>query len=177
MKENLNLRKNLRMKSLNMRDLEWAMGEALMEAEEAGKRDEVPIGACLIDPQGKIISKAGNNKEQTKNPTGHAEIAVISQASELLGDWRLSDYTLVVTLEPCLMCMGALWQSRISRLVFGAYDPKGGAISLSYNLHKDRRLNHAFPVMGGVRHYECSRILSQFFKQKRSRYKYKHSEY
>ncbi len=165
------------MKPLNMRDLEWAMGEALMEAEEAGKRDEVPIGACLVDSQGKIISKAGNNKEQTKNPTGHAEIAVISQACETIGDWRLTDYTVVVTLEPCLMCMGALWQARIGRLVFGAYDPKGGALSLSYDVHQDKRLNHSFPVVGGVRHYECSRLLSQFFKQKRSQYKYKHPEY
>lgn len=157
------------------KDIEWAMGEALKEAEDAARRDEVPIGACLVDPQGKIIAKASNNKEQTNNPTGHAEILVIGQASQDKGDWRLNDLTLVVTLEPCLMCMGALWQARIGAVVFGAYDPKGGAISLGYNHHKDKRLNHNFPVTGGVRHYDCSNILSQFFRQKRSKYKYKNS--
>lgn len=163
------------MSQLNFQDLEWAMGEALKEAEAAGRRDEVPIGACLLDAQGKIITKAGNNKEETNCPTGHAEILVINKASEILKDWRLLDCTLVVTLEPCLMCMGALWQSRISKLVFGAYDPKGGALSLNYNFHDDSRLNHKFSIMGGVRHYESSRLMSQFFKQKRSKYKFKNS--
>jgi tRNA(adenine34) deaminase len=163
------------MNPLKFQDLEWAMGEALMEAEDAGRRDEVPIGACILDASGKIISKAGNNKEEKNNPAGHAEILAIAKATESLGDWRLNGCTLVVTLEPCLMCMGALWQARVSHLVFGAYDPKGGALSLNYNFHKDSRLNHEFSVMGGVRHYESSRLLSQFFKQKRSNYKYKNS--
>lgn len=163
------------MSHLNFRDLEWAMGEALMEAEDASRRDEVPIGACLLDSSGKIVAKAGNNKEENNNPTGHAEMLVISKASEDLGDWRLNNCTLVVTLEPCLMCMGAMWQSRVSHLVFGAYDPKGGALSLNYNFHRDKRLNHEFSVMGGLRHYESSRLLSQFFKQKRSQYKFKNS--
>ncbi|MCF8058128.1 MAG: nucleoside deaminase [Bacteriovoracaceae bacterium] len=163
------------MSPLKFQDLEWAMGEALHEAEEAGRRDEVPIGACILDSQGKILASAGNNKESTKNPTGHAEILVLNKAAQLIGDWRLNSCTLVVTLEPCLMCMGALWQSRIGNLVFGAYDPKGGALSLNYNVHKDQRLNHAFSVIGGMRHYECSNILSQFFKQKRGKYSYKNS--
>lgn len=163
------------MKLAKFKDIDWAMSEALKEAEDAGRRDEVPIGACLIDSQGKVVAKAGNNKEQTHNPTGHAEILVLNQISQDRGDWRLNDLTLVVTLEPCLMCMGALWQARIGALVFGAYDPKGGAISLGYDSHKDKRLNHQFSVMGGVRHYESSRLLSQFFKQKRSRYKFQNS--
>ena len=163
------------MNHLKFRDLEWAMGEALMEAEDAGRRDEVPIGACILDANGKVIAKAGNNKEEHNCPTGHAEIQVINKASKVVGDWRLLDCTLVVTLEPCLMCMGALWQARVSGLVFGAYDPKGGALSLNYNVHKDPRLNHKFSIVGGVRHYESSRLLSQFFKQKRSDYKYKNS--
>ncbi len=156
-------------------DLEWAMGEALQEAEEAGRNDEVPIGACILDSQGKVIASAGNKKESSKNPTGHAEIIVLEKAAQHLGDWRLNSCTLVVTLEPCLMCMGALWQARIGSLVFGAYDPKGGALSLNYNFHRDSRLNHSFSVVGGVRHYESSRLLSQFFRQKRGKYSYKNS--
>lgn len=161
------------MSQLKYRDYEWAMGEALKFAESAGREDEVPIGACLLDPQGKIVSGAGNKKESVKDPCGHAEILTLQKSAEIMGDWRLENCTLVVTLEPCLMCMGALWQSRIKTLVFGAYDPKGGAISLGYGVHKDKRLNHQFNVIGGVKHYETSRLLSQFFKQKRGQYNYK----
>ncbi len=155
------------------RDISWAMKQAIDEAENAAKDGEVPVGACIIDPDGKIFTSAANKKEGPCNPTGHAEILAITQACQKLGDWRLNGYTLVVTLEPCVMCMGAIWQSRISHVVFGAYDPKGGAISLGYNIHADKRLNHQFTVMGGVDHYNCSQIMSRFFKDKRKSYKYK----
>lgn len=163
------------MSQLEIKDYVWAMGEALKYAEEAGRHNEVPIGACVLNPEGKIIASAGNLKEGPQNPTGHAEILAIQAASKELGSWRLIDCTLVVTLEPCLMCMGALWQSRIGRVVFGAYDPKGGALSLGYRVHQDKRLNHQFSVIGGIKHYECSRLLSGFFKQKRSNYNFKTS--
>ena len=161
------------MSDLKYSDFEWAMGEAIKLAEAAAREDEVPIGACILDAQGKIISGFGNLKESNNDPCGHAEIRAIRKAAEVLGDWRLENCTLVVTLEPCLMCMGAMWQSRVKNLVFGAYDHKGGAISLGYDLHRDKRLNHQFSVIGGVRHYETSKILSQFFKQKRGQYNYK----
>jgi tRNA(adenine34) deaminase len=164
------------MKNLKDRDIDWAMSESLKEAELASRIDEVPVGACVLDEAGKLVSSAHNRKEGVNDPCGHAEILAIRKACEERGDWRLSDYTLVVTLEPCLMCMGAIWQSRISTVVFGAYDSKGGALSLNYNLHKDPRLNHAFKVVGGVKHYECSRILSDFFKQKRKGYRFKNSQ-
>ena len=161
------------MKKVKLRDIEWAMGEALKEAEQGSKVDEVPIGACILDENGKIISKAHNIKESVHDPCGHAEILAIKHACEILGDWRLVNHSLVVTLEPCLMCMGAIWQSRLSQVYFGAYDTKGGALSLNYNMHQDQRLNHSFSIMGGVKHFECSKILSDFFKQKRRTYKFK----
>lgn len=161
------------MNLLTLKDYEWAMGIALKEAELAAKKNEVPIGACVLAPDGKVLSSASNFKEAPNDPTGHAEILAIKEASKLLSSWRLLDCTLVVTLEPCVMCMGALWQSRIKKLVFGAYDSKGGAISLGYKLHKDKRFNHNFSVIGGIRHYECSKILSNFFKQRRSNYNFK----
>ena len=173
MRESLSKRKSLKMSKLKYQDYEWAMGEALLFAEAAAKADEVPIGACLLDSQGKIICGAGNEKESVHDPCGHAEIITLRKAAELLGDWRLENCTLVVTLEPCLMCMGAIWQSRIKTLVFGAYDSKGGALSLGYDVHKDKRLNHQFSVIGGVKHYETSRLLSQFFRQKRGTYNFK----
>jgi len=160
------------MNKTDLIDYQWAMGEALKYAELAGKEDEVPIGTTLLDPSGKVIFGSGNLKEKTNNPCGHAEILTLQGAANELGSWRLTDSILVVTLEPCLMCMSALWQARVKGVVFGAYDPKGGALSLGYNIHQDQRLNHQFSVIGGVRHYECSRLLSNFFKQKRGNYNY-----
>lgn len=161
------------MTQLKFRDYEWAMGEALKLAEESGRKDEVPIGACVLNPEGKIIFGAGNLKESVNDPCGHAEILALRGAALKNDSWRLNDCTLVVTLEPCLMCMGALWQARIGKVVFGAYDPKGGALSLGYKINSDSRLNHSFGLIGGVRHYECSKLLSDFFKQKRSNYSYR----
>lgn len=146
---------------------------ALEEADRAYKMDEVPIGALVVGAQGEVLAKECNFKEQNNDPCGHAEILAIKAASKKLGDWRLLDCTLYVTLEPCPMCLAAMVQARISRLVFAAYDAKGGALSLNYNLHNDQRLNHKFKVTGGIKHFECSSMISNFFKEKRSKYNFK----
>lgn len=148
----------------------WHMDEALKEAHKAFKDDEVPIGAVIVDKEGTILAKAHNQKEKTHNPCGHAEILALQEACKKIGNWRLVDCTLYVTLEPCPMCLNALLQARIGKVVFGAYDRKGGAISLNYNFYKDKKLNHNFPIIGGIKHYECSKILSTFFKEKRISY-------
>lgn len=143
------------------------MGEALKEAEMAFSNGEVPVGAVIVDSQNRIISKAHNLKESNNDPCGHAEIIVIRQAAEKLENWRLSGCKIYVTLEPCVMCMGAIVHSRLKNLIFGAYDPKGGAISNGFNIHQSIDLNHRFLVIGGVEHYACSNLLSSFFKQRR----------
>lgn len=147
------------------------MGLALDEAHEAFKEDEVPIGAVIISPYGEVLSFAHNTKEKELNPCHHAEILAIEQAAKKLKSWRLTDCELYVTLEPCPMCLSAIQQARLSSVYFGAYDAKGGALSLGYNLHNDDRLNHKFNVYGGYRHQECSKLLSRFFRQKRKSYK------
>lgn len=156
--------------SLKYEDQIWLMDEALIEAEKAYRLDEVPIGAVIVDAKGTIISRAHNVKEKNHNPCGHAEVLAIIEASSKLNNWRLLDCSLFVTLEPCPMCLAAMVQARIENLFFGAYDSKGGAISLNYNLHQDKRLNHRFNVVGGLSHYECSKKLSNFFREKRSSY-------
>lgn len=154
----------------NYNDHLWLMDEALKEADQAYREDEVPIGAVIVDSNGTILSRAHNVKEKAHNPCGHAEILAITEAAKKISNWRLIDCSIYVTLEPCPMCMAALIQARIKNLYFGAYDPKGGAISLNYNYHKDKRLNHSFNVVGGLRHFECSQIVSNFFREKRSIY-------
>ena len=149
----------------------WNMAIAFEQAEKAFSNDEVPVGAIIVDKHNRIISRAFNEKEKTSDPCAHAEILAIKRASEYFQNWRLSGCRLYVTLEPCIMCMGAVVNSRIDTLVFGAYDPKGGAISLGFNLHQNKLLNHRFNIIGGVDQLNCSRILSNFFKQKRSFYK------
>jgi len=148
----------------------WFMTIALEQAELAYKAYEVPVGAVLVSPDGTIISKTFNLKESHFNPTGHAEILCMVDGGKKIQNWRLSDCTLYVTLEPCPMCLSAMVQSRLKQCVFGAYDSKGGALSLGYHLHQDKRLNHQFSVLGGVKHFECSKILSQFFKERRGTY-------
>ena len=148
----------------------WLMDEALIEAEKAYREDEVPIGAVIVDSSGTIVSRTHNQKEKVFNPCGHAEILAITEAAKRKSNWRLTDCSIYVTLEPCPMCLSALVQARISHLYFGAYDAKGGALSLNYNFYKDQKLNHSFPVLGGLRHFECSRLLSTFFKEKRTNY-------
>ena len=152
---------------IDIKDAQYLMGLALEEAEKAYRSDEVPVGAIVTDKSGKILSVSHNNRENSGNPCGHAEILAIMEAARSRPNWRLEGCRLFVTLEPCLMCLGAAIQSRLDIIGFGAYDPKGGALSLNYNFYKDQRLNHSVAVIGGIRHYECAGILSRFFKEKR----------
>lgn len=155
------------MKNSPITEHQWFMALALEQAHEAYKIGEVPVGAIIVDQQGSILSKTHNLKESTSNPTGHAELLGVINAAKKINGWRLNGCSLYVTLEPCLMCLGALIQSRIERCVFGAYDLKGGSLSLGYAFHEDKRLNHQISMLGGIKHYECSKILSQFFKERR----------
>ena len=148
----------------------WLMNEAIMEAEDAYRQDEVPIGAVIVNEHGYILARAHNQKEQSHNPCGHAEILAIMEASKAISNWRLLNCRLYVTLEPCPMCLSAMVQARIGALYFGAYDLKGGALSLNYNFYKDKKLNHSFPIVGGLLHYKNSQILSNFFREKRGNY-------
>ncbi len=147
-------------------DVFW-MKKALELAQKAADQDEVPVGSILV-VDGRIISKSFNKKEQWNTPIGHAEVICVHRASQKLGRWRLSDATLYVTLEPCVMCAGLLVQSRIGRLVYGATDPKGGGIHSLFRLAEDSRLNHRFDVTAGVLAEECGKILSDFFRRKRA---------
>ncbi len=143
------------------------MGRALELAVEAATADEVPVGAVIIH-NGSMIAAANNQRESLKDPTAHAEMIAITQAASALGDWRLEQTTLYVTLEPCLMCAGAILQSRIPRVVFGASDPKGGAVSSLYEVLSDPRLNHQSLITRGVLEEPCGRILTEFFATKRA---------
>jgi len=144
---------------------------ALDLAHKALKLDEVPVGAIITNKYGDVIGEGHNTKEADQNPCMHAEIISIQNAAKKIGNWRLEDCDIYVTLEPCIMCMGALSQARIRNIYFAAYDPKGGAISLGKNIHDDQRLNHKMNVFGGFKHIECSKIISNFFKKKRLNYK------
>ena len=139
---------------------------AMEEARAALAADEVPIGAIIVrDSQ--VIASAHNQREQLRDPTAHAEMIAITQAAAALGDWRLEGCTLYVTLEPCAMCAGALVLARVPHVVFGASDPKAGAVATLYRLLDDARLNHRANVVGGVLAGECGEILTRFFEQKR----------
>jgi tRNA(adenine34) deaminase len=157
--------------NLTVSDHIWYMSMALEQAELAYRAQEVPVGAVLVSPEGEVLSKQYNLKESHFNPTAHAEVLAVIEGAKKLHNWRLSDCTLYVTLEPCPMCLTALVQARVKQCVFGAYDAKGGAISLGYNLHQDKRLNHQFSIMGGIKHFECSKLLSQFFRERRNSYR------
>ena len=159
--------------NFSLTDHLWFMNIALEQAELAYRAQEVPVGAILVSPTGEILSRQHNLKESHFNPVAHAEILALTEGAKKLQNWRLTDCYLYVTLEPCPMCLTALVQSRVKACVFGAYDQKGGALSLGYHLHQDKRLNHQFSVIGGVMHFECSRILSQFFRERRSSYRQK----
>lgn len=145
------------------------MKEAIRLAKISENIGEVPVGAVIVDKFGKILSKAGNLREKEKTSLGHAELVAVHRASKKLNSWRLIDCTLYVTLEPCFMCAGALVQSRIARVVFGAHDPKGGALETLAQLGNDPRLNHSFNVTAGVLADECSLMLKKFFKEKRKK--------
>ncbi len=139
--------------------------EALRLAEEAAGDDEVPVGAVVVR-DGEIVGRGRNRREKSGDPLGHAELLALRDAAKAVGGWRLESCELYVTLEPCPMCLAACQQARVERVVYGAADPKGGALSLGYELHADSRLNHRFRVER-VDDRECGEILSRFFREKR----------
>jgi tRNA(adenine34) deaminase len=144
-----------------------AMGLALAQAREALRHGDVPVGALtLLD--GRVVAARHNERELTGDPTAHAEVLALRDTASALGGWRLSAVTLVVTLEPCPMCAGALVAARVGRLVFGAPDPRAGACGTLYNLCSDPRLNHELPITAGVRSGECGTLLTSFFSGRRS---------
>lgn len=146
------------------------MKQALEEAQQAALLGEVPIGAVLVY-EGKIIARAHNLRETTQNATTHAELLVIQEACKKIGSWRLEDTTLYVTLEPCPMCAGAILQSRVPRVVYGARDQKAGCVDSLYHLLNDERFNHECDVTEGILAEECGQILTDFFKALRDRKK------
>lgn len=146
------------------------MREALQEAEKAAALGEVPIGAVIVY-QDEIIARAHNLRETTQDATTHAELLAIQQACSKIGSWRLEDLTLYVTLEPCPMCAGAILQSRIPRIVYGARDVKAGAVDSLYRLLNDARMNHECEVAEGILAEECGTILTQFFRNLREQKK------
>ncbi len=149
-----------------MQSHEIYMQRALDEAEQALAEDEVPVGAVIVH-QERVIAAAHNQRELLRDPTAHAEMIAITQAAESRQSWRLDDCTLYVTLEPCPMCAGAILQARIPTLVYGAADPKAGAVRSLYTLLGDSRLNHRAAVIPGVLAERCGQILSRFFQQQR----------
>lgn len=141
---------------------------ALAAAEEAAAQGEVPVGAVVVCA-GAVVGRGYNRREVTRSPLGHAEIAAIDQASRHFGSWRLNQCTIYVTLEPCIMCTGAIIQARIGRLVFGCLDAKAGAVESLYRLCEDQRLNHQLPATGGVLANEAAAMLAEFFQGLRER--------
>ena len=142
------------------------MKEAIKEAKKAELIDEVPIG-CVVVKDGKVISRGHNIRETKQNPIGHAEIVAITKASRKLNSWRLDGCDIYITLEPCIMCSGAIIQSRIRHIYFGAFDPKGGALGSSIDVLKAENINHHPEVTSGVLQEECSSLLTKYFKNKR----------
>ena len=147
---------------------DYWMTRAIAEARKAEAKDEVPIG-CVIVRDGRIIARGYNLRETTQDPAAHAELIAIRKAARKLGSWRLLNCTLYVTLEPCTMCMGAIILARIPTVVFGCYDPKGGAAGSLYDLSNDPRLNHTVELLPRILEAECSGLLSSFFAALRSR--------
>jgi tRNA(adenine34) deaminase len=139
---------------------------ALAEARRAGP-DDVPVGAIVLDEAGAVITRARNRREADRDPTAHAEIVAIRQAAQFLASWRLTGLTLVVTLEPCTMCAGAVTAARLGRLVYGAEDPKAGAVGSLWDVLRDTRLNHRPEVIGGVLAEDCGAVLRDFFAVRR----------
>ena len=149
-----------------MEKVERFMREAIKEAKKAELIDEVPIG-CVIVKNDKIISRGHNIRETKQSPIGHAEIVAINKASKKLNSWRLEGCDIYITLEPCIMCSGAIIQSRIRNIYFGAFDPKGGALGSSINVLEAKSINHHPNVISGVLQEECSLLLTNYFKSKR----------
>lgn len=139
---------------------------ALDQAARAEAAGDTPVGAVLLDPDDYPVAAAGNRREQAHDPTAHAELIVLREAARQQQNWRLLGHTLVVTLEPCAMCAGALVLARIERLIFGAYDPKAGAVSSVFDVVRDPRLNHRVDVRGGILAAECGQLLTDFFARR-----------
>src|SRR5438132_6423963 len=150
-----------------MNAAQW-MEEALTLAEEAGREGEIPIGAVIADREGRVVGR-GRNRRESGDPLGHAELIAIGEAARAIGDWRLEGTTMVVTLEPCAMCAGALVNARVERLIFGAHDPKAGFCGTLGNLVQDPRLNHRLEVIGGFEEERSRELLQRFFQQLRKR--------
>jgi tRNA(adenine34) deaminase len=144
-----------------------AMAVALEEAAAAARHGDVPVGAVVLGPDREVIARRHNERELTGDPTAHAEVLALRDAARVAGSWRLDDMTLVVTLEPCPMCAGALIASRTGRVVFGSPDPKAGATGTLYNICADPRLNHEVAVVPGVRAAEAAELLTEFFAGRR----------
>ena len=144
-----------------------AMGEALAEARLSLADGDVPVGAVVLDPTGAVIGRGHNRREAAHDPTAHAEILALREAASSARTWRLDGHTLVVTLEPCAMCAGAILQARIPRLVFGAWDEKAGAAGSQWDLVRDGRVGAKVEVIPGVREAECAALLTAFFETKR----------
>jgi tRNA(adenine34) deaminase len=149
------------------REPEWdeAMTLALREARRTA--GDVPVGAVVLDPSGRLVGAGRNERERTGDPTAHAEIVALRQAAVRLGEWRLTGCSLVVTLEPCTMCAGAAVLARVERIVYGAIDPKAGAVGSLWDVVRDRRLNHRPEVLAGVLAQECGALLTEFFVRRR----------
>lgn len=143
------------------------MALAIEEANAALAHGDVPVGAVVVGPDGTVLARRHNERELTGDPTAHAEILALRDAAAVRGTWRLDSCSLIVTLEPCPMCAGAALAARLAVVAFGAADPKAGALGSLYNLGADPRLNHGIDVVGGVRANECSRLLTDFFSDRR----------
>lgn len=145
------------------------MKAALAEARAAAGHEDVPVGAVVVAPDGSELARGRNRRELVGDPTAHAEIEAMRAAAAVLGRWRLDGCQLVVTMEPCAMCAGAMAQARVARLVYGAADPKAGAVGSLWDLVRDPRLPHRLEVRGGVLEGECAELLRAFFRQRRAR--------
>ncbi|MBN2033946.1 MAG: nucleoside deaminase [Deltaproteobacteria bacterium] len=143
------------------------MEEALSEALKGFAEGEVPVGAVLADPDGAIVARAHNQSIALNDPSAHAEILTLRKAGTVYGNYRIQGATLVVTMEPCLMCIGAALHARVSRIVFGAFDPKWGAAGSLYSIHTDDRFNHRLEVVSGIRGDECIKLMQKFFHSRR----------
>ena len=148
-------------------DYQNLMQQALALANQAAIFDDVPVGALVVNDQGEIIGVGENLREKNNDPTAHAEIVAIKNAAQKIGNWRLDDLTMVVTLEPCAMCAGAIVQTRMKRLVFGAFDEKAGAVGSIWDVIRDARALRKIEVISGVLEKECAQVLTNFFKGKR----------
>ena len=146
---------------------EGFMRQAIGQANIAGERGDIPIGVVIVTDQGEIIARAGNSREQRKDPTAHAEILALRAAGAQLGDWRIARSTMYVTLEPCPMCAGAITMARVPRLVIGAWNEEYGAVGSRWDLVRDQRMNHQVEVIPGVLENETGQLVREFFSEKR----------